>query len=98
MTTWTRQPDVARVDSPGRTVLLNLERLGQPPVVLEGAACEIYDSLIEPLTTNEVVVRIRDRFPSDGIPADLHTVVSTCLEQLATAGLLTTDRNNPETQ
>lgn len=84
---WHRAPEIARVDAASnqRTVLLNLQRPTQPPVVLEGAARRVFDLVDGRRDTAAIVALLTSDHP------DTPTVdaeVRTCLEALAAIGLV----------
>lgn len=82
---WTHGSDVACVERDGCRYLLNLERLEQPPVILEGSALLIHDSVNGERDTEDIVALLSDQFPEVGGLADQ---VRECLQQLAHTGLI----------
>lgn len=85
MNPWQHGADIAWVDEGTRRSLMNLERLDQPPIVLEGAALIIHDTIDGTLDTEGLIDELRAAYP------DIHTLpeqVRTCLEQLEDAGLI----------
>lgn len=85
MTVWRHNPAVARVDSPHRAVLLNLDHLTQPPVALDGVARLVYDSLDGVRDTDEVIAMLQEQFP---FAARIGDDVRACLESFADVGII----------
>lgn len=83
---WIPAPDIARVEGERRRALLNLARMTQPAVLLEGAALLIHDMVDGSLTTDEIIGELRAEFPD--VPY-LPEQVRECLDQLAAAGIIT---------
>jgi hypothetical protein len=89
-TVWRRSPDVAVVDGDTRVVVLGLaDPATARPLVMEGPAAAIWHALAEPGTTHQVVERVARDF---GLSAtEVEADVTTFMEQLADAGLVTTE-------
>ena len=85
MSAWRHGADVARVEVGHRRAVMNLERLDQPPVVLEGAALLIHDLIDGERDSDAIVAELSDSYPQ--IP-DLASQVYVCLEQLANLGII----------
>lgn len=84
---WRHGADVARVDTPEmqRRAVLNLERLDQPAVLLEGAALIIHDAVNGERDTQAIIDLLTLQFP--GVPMLAQEVTET-LEQLAATGII----------
>jgi hypothetical protein len=84
---WQHGADVARVDTPEmqRRAVLNLERLDQPAVLLEGAALIIHDAVNGERDTQAIIDLLTLQFP--GVPMLAQEVTET-LEQLAATGII----------
>lgn len=87
MTLWSRAPNLAVVDSEHRRAVLVLDRPTQPPVVLEGAAREIFDAIDGQLSSGDIVHLLTLAHPDE---PRLEEQVMACLQQLLNAGLVTT--------
>jgi hypothetical protein len=85
-TIWTRSPDVAMVESPGRAVVLDLATPETAkPLAMEGSAYAIWQALAEQPTTDQVVERVAADF---GVPAaELEPDVLSFLAVLESRGL-----------
>lgn len=88
MKAWKRQPNVAVVESPGRRILLDLTRLHQAPVVLEGAALQVHDTIDDARDTAAIIALLAKRHPD--VP-DLPEQVRSCLDMLASLALIHED-------
>ena len=88
---WRHGADVARVDTSEaqRRALLNLERLDQPAVLLEGAALIIHDAVNGERDTQAIIDLLTLQFP--GVPMLAQEVTET-LEQLAATGIIWAER------
>ncbi len=62
---WGRREHVAEVASPGRVVLLDLEDPSPGPLVLEGSAAVIWDSVESGSTVSQVAEDVAGHF---GVP------------------------------
>ena len=84
---WQHGADVARVDTPEmqRRAVLNLERLDQPAVLLEGAALIIHDAVDGTRDTQAIIDLLTQQYP--GVPMLAQEVTET-LEQLAATGII----------
>ena len=84
---WQHGADVARVDTPEmqRRAVLNLERLDQPAVLLEGAALIIHDAVNGERDTQAIIDLLTLQYP--GVPMLAQEVTET-LEQLAATGII----------
>lgn len=80
-----RVEEIAVVDNPPRRAFLALERLDQPPVLLEGAALEIYDRIDGVLDAEGIARALAEVHPD--VP-DLARQVLDCLEELERVGLV----------
>ena len=88
---WRHGADVARVDTPEmhRRAVLNLERLDQPAVLLEGAALIIHDAVDGTRDTQAIIDLLVDQFPEVHM---LSKEVTETLEQLAATGIIGAER------
>ena len=84
---WRHGADVARVDTSEaqRRAVLNLERLDQPAVLLEGAALIIHDAVNGERDTQAIIDLLTLQYP--GVPMLAQEVTET-LEQLAATGII----------
>lgn len=90
---WQHGADIAEIGDQHRRALLNLERLEQPPVLLEGAALIIHDAVDGQRDTDAIIDHLSGRFP------DVHGLadeVRDCLRQLDVTGIITTRPTPPE--
>lgn len=85
MSAWSRQQDLAQVESPGRRVLLDLTRLHQAPVLLEGAALEVFDAVDGTRDTDDITALLSAQHPE--VP-DLAEQVGSCLATLEELALI----------
>lgn len=86
---WRHSADVARVDSPElqRRAVLNLERLDQPAVILEGGALLVHDLVDGARDTEAIIAILSERHRE---VHDLADQVRDTLEQLAATGIVGT--------
>jgi hypothetical protein len=84
---WTRSPEVAVVESPGRVVVLALAHpTTARPLVMEGPAAAIWHALAEPATVAQVAELVAADF---GVPAtEVDGDVATFVADLESRGLL----------
>lgn len=82
---WQHGADIAEVGDQHRRALLNLERLEQPPVLLEGAALIIHDAVDGQRDTDAIIDYLAAQFPD---VHDLAEQVRECLTQLEAAGII----------
>ena len=61
-TVWRRAPHAAYVDSPDRSVVLDLDHLDRSPVVFEGSAAQIWGCLDGDRTELELVTDLAEAF------------------------------------
>ena len=85
MTIWQQHDDVAYVSNEHRVCLLDLTRLDQLPVILEGSALAVYDAVDGTRDTDAVIAHLTAAFPHVHGLADQ---VRDCLDDLATTGLI----------
>ena len=86
---WRHGADVARVDTSEaqRRAVLNLERLDQPAVLLEGAALIIHDAVDGTRDTQAIIDLLAGQFPGVHM---LGKEVTDTLNQFAELGLIET--------
>lgn len=82
----TRKGGLAIVAGDERTVVLDLDRLGDPPLVLDGSAEAVWDALAEPRTSNEVIGEVAERYGES--PETVGPSVRAFLSDLIDRGLL----------
>ena len=95
MSIWHHGHDIAWVQGHTRLCIMNLERLDQPPAVLEGAAIMIFDAVDGTRNTEEVVAHLREIYPHE---LQLPEHVRTGLTQLEAAGLVYQDSPDDATK
>lgn len=83
---WRRSDSLAQVPSEGRVAMIDLDRLADPPIVLEGTAAAIWAALDGHRTVAEVVATVAEEYavPPDDIRGDVTAFVT----DLAGRGLL----------
>ncbi|HPU13633.1 MAG TPA: hypothetical protein PLQ19_07565 [Aeromicrobium sp.] len=84
---WSHGADIAETGTEHRRALLNLERLDQPPVLLEGAAMIIHDAVDGTRDTDAIIAHLTASYPD---VYNLATQVRECLAQLAATGIIVT--------
>ena len=89
-TRWRHAPEATDVDSGDRVVVVDLTARDPRPQVLEGTAATIWRLLAEPRTEDELVTALTDEY-DDVDPAQVAADTAGFLQQLAAAGLATTD-------
>lgn len=85
MSAWQHGADVAWTEFGTRRSLMNLERLDQPPLVLEGAAIIVHDAIDGTRDTDQLIAFLRETYPY------IHTLeddVRSCLEQFEATGIV----------
>lgn len=90
---WLHCDNIARVDGDDRRALLNLDRLEQPAVLLEGAALLIHDTVNGHRSSLDIIEHLSHQFPE---VADLADQVTTCLEELAATGMIRHPSSTPK--
>ncbi len=83
---WRRAGGLAVVESTDRVALLNLDRLAEPPRILEGSAATIWWAVDGERATAGVVRAVASSFGME--PADVEADVVAFLGSLAAVGLL----------
>lgn len=83
---WTQSPTIAQVPSQGRVAMIDLDRLGDPPMVLEGTAASIWAAIDGHRSVAQVVdvVAAEYALPAEDIRADVEAFVA----DLAARGLV----------
>jgi pyrroloquinoline quinone biosynthesis protein D len=83
---WRRSSTVAFVDSEGRSALLDLDRLTDPPLVLEGSAAEIWQRVDGERETDQIVAELVELY---GEPREvIAAAVESFLADLVSRGLI----------
>lgn len=77
-----RSSELAVVDSGDRVAVLNLERLAQPPAVMEGTGAAVWQAIGDGGTLAEVTARVAATYevPPAAIEADVAAFVESLLE------------------
>jgi hypothetical protein len=83
---WRHKPEVAHVDSEERSAVLDLERLDQPPLILEGSAAVIWQ-LIDGVRDLDVLSVDVARYFGESADA-VRPAVEAFLTDLSERGLL----------
>jgi hypothetical protein len=88
-TVWRRAPSTAYVESEGRVVVLDLDRLDLPPYVFEGSASQIWACVDGDRTEAELVADLAEAFevPAEVVAPDVRRFV----DRLVDLGLLVAD-------
>jgi hypothetical protein len=83
---WAQSGSLAQVPSEGRVAMIDLDRLADPPMVLEGTAASIWAAIDGHRTVAEVVDVVAGEYslPPDDIRADVEAFVA----DLAARGLV----------
>lgn len=84
---WQRRPDdVAFVDDEAdRVAMVDLLRLADPPIVLEGTSAAIWRLLETPRTVDEITMHLSDLYAAP--QADIRAGVDAFMTDLASRGL-----------
>jgi hypothetical protein len=90
-TVWRRSGDAAYVESPDRTVVLDLDRLDRAPYVFEGTAAQVWRHVDGHRTEGEIVSALAELYdaPTDTLTGDVRAV----LGQLDGLGLVVAVRS-----
>jgi hypothetical protein len=83
---WRRSADTAYVESPDRTVVLDLDHLDRAPYVFEATAAQIYGQVDGIRTETEIVAALAERYdaPIEALARDVRAF----LDQLERLGLV----------
>lgn len=85
-TVWAQAASLAQVPSEGRVAMIDTDRPGDPPVVLEGTAAAIWAQVDGRQTVAEVVEAVAGAY---GVPPDdVRDDVTAFLADLATRGMV----------
>lgn len=85
MSVWKQNEDVAYVVNQHRACLLDLTRPDQLPIVLEGSARSVYDTIDGTRDTDAIIEHLGAMFPD---VVHLPRQVKDCLADLARSGLI----------
>ena len=83
---WMQSSSLAQVPSEGRVAMIDLDRLADPPMVLEGTAAAIWAAIDGRRTVAEVVDLVAEEYALAA--DDIRTVVEAFLADLAERGLV----------
>jgi hypothetical protein len=83
---WRRSGSVAYVDSEGRSALLDLDRLADPPLILQGSAAEIWQRVDGATHVDAMLAELVELYGED--PETLRPAVLGFLADLAQRGLI----------
>ncbi|MDN4174508.1 PqqD family protein [Nocardioides sp. SOB77] len=81
-----REEDVAMVESDLRVAMLDLRRLDDPPIILEGSAAVIWQLLAEPQTIDDLLTDLAEVF--DAPASEMVGGARAFLEDLERRGLV----------
>jgi hypothetical protein len=83
---WMQSSSLAQVPSEGRVAMIDLDRLADPPMVLEGTAAAIWAAIDGRRTVAEVVDLVAEEYALAA--DDIRTDVEAFLDDLAERGLV----------
>ena len=83
---WMQSSSLAQVPSEGRVAMIDLDRLADPPMVLEGTAAAIWAAIDGRRTVAEVVELVAEEYALAA--DDIRTDVEAFLADLAERGLV----------
>lgn len=83
---WVQSDSLAQVPSEGRVAMIDLDRLADPPMVLEGTAASIWAAIDGRRTVAEVVEAVAEEYAL--LPDDIRADVEAFVADLAQRGLV----------